>query len=80
MKLLRNPAGRTSGNTLLLCVVMMGLIAFLLVVYLTLVKNQNAVTARSQGWNSAMPIIEAGLEDALAHINMHGATNLGCDL
>jgi len=79
MKILRTSPGRAGGNTLLLCVVMMGLIGFLLVVYLNLVKNQNAVTARSQGWNSSMPIIEAGLEEALAHINAHGATNLGCD-
>lgn len=70
---------RDEGNVLLLAIVTMGLVSFLLVAYLTLVKSQNASVARSQTWNSAMPVVEAGMEDALAHLNMHGTTNLNCD-
>ena len=63
------------GNTLLLTVVVTGLIGFLLATYLTLVQSQTTATMRSQSWNYAMPVIEAGLEEALAHLNKDGATN-----
>jgi hypothetical protein len=72
-------SARTQGNTLLLTVVMTALIGFVLAVYLTLVQHQNTANTRSQVWNSAMPIVESGVEDALAHLNRHGATNLNCD-
>ena len=71
--------GTLQGNTLLLTVVITGLIGFVLAVYLTMVQNQNSANTRSQVWNSAMPVVEAGIEDALAHLNRHGATNLACD-
>ena len=79
MKTKQTFPARTEGNVLLLAIVTMGLISFLLVAYLTLVKSQNASVARSQTWNAAMPVVEAGLEDALAHLNAHGTTNLNCD-
>jgi len=31
------------------------------------------------GWNASIPVIEAGLEDALSHLNAHGVTNLNSD-
>ena len=63
------------GNTLLLTIVVTGLIGFLLAAYLTLVSSQNGANARSQSWNSAMPVVEAGIEEALQHLNKNGATN-----
>jgi len=63
------------GNTLLLTIVVTGLIGFLLAAYLTLVQNQNQANTRSQSWNSAMPVVEAGIEEALQHLNKNGATN-----
>jgi hypothetical protein len=63
------------GNVLLLTIVVTGLIGFLLATYLTLVTNQNQATVRSQCWNSAMPVVEAGIEEALQHLNKNGATN-----
>src|SRR5688572_17526791 len=69
------------GNVLLMTIVVTGIIAFLLATYLTLVNSQNGATARSQSWNSAMPIVEAGIEEALAHLNTHGVRdeNLACE-
>ena len=61
------------GNTLLLTIVVTGLIGFLLAAYLTLVQSQNGANVRSQSWNSAMPLVEAGIEDALQHLNKNGA-------
>src|SRR5262245_13248024 len=65
------PTGQ-QGNTLLLTIVITGLIGFLLAVYLNLVQSQNGSNVRSQSWNSAMPIVEAGIEEALAHLNSRG--------
>lgn len=67
------------GHALLLAIVVIGLIGFILVAYLTLVQSQNTAVMRSQAWNSAVPVIESGVEDALTHINTHGWTNLECD-
>jgi len=67
---------RQQGNTLLMTLCITGLIGFLLATYLTLVSSQNGANARSQSWNSAMPIVEAGIEEALAHLNTpRGLTN-----
>lgn len=46
--------------TILLCVALAG--------YLQLVRNQNYSVARSQAWNRAVPVLEAGIEEALAQI------------
>ncbi len=67
------------GNALLLTVVVTGLIGFVLVAYLTLLQSQNTANTRSQYWNATMPVVEAGIEEALAHLNRHGLTNLACD-
>ena len=69
------------GNTLLVTIVVTGVIGFVLVSYLSLVQYQNTANMRSQGWNAAMPVVEAGIEEALAHLNSRGLTNgnLACD-
>jgi hypothetical protein len=37
--------------------------------YLSLARHQNALVARSQVWNAAMGLAEAGVEEALAQLN-----------
>jgi hypothetical protein len=70
-----------AGSTLMLTVFVTGIIAFLLVAYLSFVQNQHTATARSQSWNATVPIIEAGIEEALAHLSANGLTggNLAAD-
>lgn len=63
---------KTQGSALLATIVITGLIGFVLAAYLTLVSSQNQTNQRSQSWNSAMPVVEAGIEEALAHLNAHG--------
>ncbi len=63
------------GTTLLVTIVVTGITGFLLLAYLSLVQNQNRANMRSQGWNSAVPVVEAGIEEALAHLNNRGITN-----
>jgi hypothetical protein len=56
------------GNVLLVALVVAGVTGLALLSYLSLISNQSKMTARSQTWNSAMPVVEAGIEEALAHI------------
>lgn len=44
--------------------------------YLTMVSTQNVATMRSLAWNSAIPVVEAGVEAALTHLHYKGVTNL----
>ena len=70
------PSSRSEqGSTLLLTIVVTGLIGFLLAAYLTLLQSQNRANVRSQSWNSAMPVVEAGIEDALQHLNKEGVAH-----
>ena len=81
MKTKSTLTGNEQGNTLLVTIVVTGIIGFVLIAYMSLVNYQNSANMRSQGWNAAMPIVEAGVEEALAHLNSRGLTNgnLACD-
>jgi hypothetical protein len=46
---------------------------------LNLVRSQNVCTMRSQTWNACLPIVEAGIEDAMAHLNNPLDTNITSD-
>ena len=79
MKLIHTSRQFIGGNTIFLALVMTALVGLVLACYLNLVHSQNYSTMRSQAWNSSIPIVEAGLEEALSHLNTHGSTNLLCD-
>jgi hypothetical protein len=57
-----------SGSALLITLFTCMTIGMLLGAYLELVRNQNLSTLRSQQWNLAIPIAEAGIEEALTHL------------
>jgi hypothetical protein len=63
------------GNVLLTSLVISGALGFVLAGYLTLVGGQHKMTTRSQSWNAAIPVAEAGVEEALSQLNANG-TNL----
>lgn len=73
MKISRNTE---NGSVLVVIFVTTAILGITLVSYLNLVKNQNITTVRSQQWNSAIPVAEAGIEEALTHLYHHG-TNFG---
>lgn len=79
MKIYLNQFKRSRGSVLLFAVMTMGLVSGLIAVYMTLVQNQNRATMRSQAWNATVPIIEAGIEEAMAHLAVNGVGNLGND-
>jgi hypothetical protein len=58
-----------SGNTLILTVSILVVVGLAMSGYLLLVGDLNRSVVRSQTWNSAIPVAEAGIEEALAHLN-----------
>ena len=67
--------GTEGGSTLLVSLFVTLIVAAALTVYLQLATNQNQLTYRSQTWNSAMTLVEAGLEEGLQHCN-YNSSNL----
>src|SRR5947209_693788 len=67
------------GSVLLITLLTAWVIGIALVSYLTLVANQNRRTYRSQTWNTCIPVLEAGIEEALTQIKYAGIDNLGAN-
>jgi hypothetical protein len=65
-----------SGSALFVTLVIAGVVALTLAAYLTWANTQNTLASRSQCWNAALPLAEAGLEEALTHLHYVGITNL----
>jgi hypothetical protein len=68
MKSARKNFRNCAGNTLVISVVFCGIIALVLMTYLELVQARTKVRARSQSWNTAIPVLEAGIEEAFTHL------------
>jgi hypothetical protein len=64
------------GSALLVSLATASLIGITLAAYLNLVSAQNTSILRSQAWNGTMPVLEAGVEEALTHLYHNGMTNL----
>lgn len=59
----------SKGSVLLVTLVVTGILGLTLASYLTLISAQNRSVARSQVWNSSIPVCEAGVEEAIVHLN-----------
>jgi hypothetical protein len=70
---------RPAGNAMLLALFTAFVISVSLSSYLYLVSNQNQSVFRSMAWNSAIPVVEAGFEEALTHLQYSSSANLACD-
>jgi len=60
---------RERGAVLLASLFVVGVLGITLGSYLLLVRNDYVLTARSQHWNAALVVAEAGAEEALAQLN-----------
>jgi hypothetical protein len=69
---LRRNAGSVIAGVLLVSFAL----GFMLAAYLSLVSAQNQAIARSQTWNTCIPVLEGGIEEALAHLYQTKGTNL----
>jgi hypothetical protein len=67
---LKDPAAlKQAGSVLLITLFIATLFGLFLFSYLYLVRNQKALVSRSQAWNGAMGLAEAGVDEALAQLN-----------
>lgn len=73
MKTQLNPNIRRRGFTYLTTVVTLIVVGIMLGAYLKMVAVQNQMTVRSQTWNRSIPVLEAGVDEAIAHLNKNGA-------
>jgi hypothetical protein len=60
---------RDGGSVFIVILVITGLMGVTLASYLHMVSNQNTSIMRSMAWNEAVAISEAGIEEAMAHLN-----------
>jgi hypothetical protein len=67
MKILRHRSD--SGSMLVTTILFCGLVGIVLVAYLSMVSSQRKLSFRSQVWNECIPLCEAGVEEAMAHVN-----------
>src|ERR1051326_1780118 len=71
-----NTGTKTQGSVLLVTLCMAWVIGIALVSYLTLVSNQSRTTFHSQTWANCIPVIEAGVEEALTQLNYNSGEGL----
>ena len=57
-----------SGSVLVTALIMSAVITLVLGSYLTVLSSRNRITMRSQAWNEAIPVLEAGIEEAFTHM------------
>jgi hypothetical protein len=70
---------RQSGSVLLIVTFIAGVLALMLGTYLAMTSQENVTVKRSIGWNAALPMAEAGIEEACSQVtvNMAGYWNDG---
>ncbi len=65
-----------AGGSLIVTLIVTGVLGIALVAYLGLVSSNQQAVVRDEAWNGAIPVAEAGVEEALAHLNKNYPTNL----
>jgi len=69
MKTLSSNRRQCDGSVLMIALLVALILGLTLASYLLLVRSQNASVMRSQAWNRALAVAEAGIEEALAQLN-----------
>ena len=64
------------GSALLVALGLTLVLSIALASYLSLTLNERALGTRSGDWNAAIPVAEAGVEEALTHLYYYGTNNL----
>lgn len=60
---------KQSGSVLMITMVIIAIVGIALASYLSMAGAMNKSVTRSQTWNSSIPIVEAGIEEAIMHLN-----------
>jgi len=61
-------AKRETGSSLFVTLTICLVVGIILAGYLVLTSNRFQMTVRSSDWNAAIPVLEAGIEEALTHL------------
>ena len=69
MRIPHNLKNQQAGGVLVITLLVTGVIGFSMASYLKLAQATVMANSRSADWNTALPMMEAGVEDALAHLN-----------
>ncbi len=69
MKLIQRKSRSEQATVLFVTLIVTAILGATLAGYLRLVSTQNYSVARSQAWNRAIPVLEAGIEEAMAQIS-----------
>jgi hypothetical protein len=56
------------GNVLIMTLIFSGIVALTVAGYLSLAKSRSLMRARSLAWNTAIPVLEAGIEEGFTHL------------
>jgi hypothetical protein len=78
MKINISPKAKQLGNTLLIALTISAFLGICITGYLSVAEQQNYLSSRSQAWNMAIAITEAGVEEGLQQLNVNSA-NLASD-
>jgi hypothetical protein len=78
MKTKLSRKARQLASSLLTTLVICSILSMFVMYYLSLIDQQNFLGFRSQTWNMAIAVSEAGIEDGLEHLN-DGYPNMGTD-
>src|ERR1041385_675666 len=70
-------SSRNDGSVLIVTMLICGIMTFLMASYLSMVKTQNFSVARAQAWNQALVVAEAGVEEAMSHLNDTNTLKVG---
>src|SRR5579863_2492104 len=60
---------KQAASALLTALIICSIFSLFVVYYLSLIEQQNLLNTRSQTWNMAIAITEAGVEEGLEHLN-----------
>src|SRR5262245_23671982 len=69
MKIRLNRKAKQLASSLLVALVICSILSLFVMYYLSLIEQQNVMSARSQTWNMAIAVSEAGVEEGLQHLN-----------
>ncbi len=72
----RSRTARCYGSTLTVTLLTAVVASIVLASMLSLAMQQRRAAARSLAWNAAMPVAEAGIEEALTHLERNGAGSM----
>jgi hypothetical protein len=61
---------RQAGTTLIVTLTTAAILATVLGTYLSITSQENLKVKRSIGWNAALPMAEAGIEEACSHVSI----------